>query len=206
MNTFLRTFLSAGAVVLATLSPVWAAPVTMTYAGTIESVVGAAIPAGVNAGGTAVFSVVMDNGGSGVASQTWDFSDILSVTMDFGNGARVTTFSSPLDAPFNVSGEFNTDAAGDVISVISMGGFVVNESFTSNGPGNSFGWFINGINHVYQESGNGASMLIYLDNVGGDIQAANWSVASENSVPEPATLTLVGLSLLGLGVARRRRH
>lgn len=206
VNTFLRTLFSAVAVVWATLSPVWAAPVTMTYTGTIASLSGGAIPAGVNVGGTAVFSVVMDNGGVGVVSQTWDFDDILSVTMNFGNGARVTVFSSPLDAPYDVSGTFKTDASGDVTSVISMGGYVVDERFTSNGPGGRFAWFINGLNNVYQELDNGADMRIALNNVGGIVQPANWSVASVNAVPEPTTLILVGLSLLGVVAARRRRH
>ncbi|MFN5972006.1 MAG: PEP-CTERM sorting domain-containing protein, partial [Microcystis sp.] len=72
-----------------TAIPSHAAVFTATYTGTVSS----AIVDNVTAGDTAVITFQLDNGGTSLLSQTWNATDIVSVTFNFGNGAHVTTFN-----------------------------------------------------------------------------------------------------------------
>ncbi len=72
-----------------TAIPAHAAIFTATYTDTVFS----ADVDNVIVGDTAVITYQLDNGGSSLLSQTWNATDIVSVTFNFGNGAHVTTFN-----------------------------------------------------------------------------------------------------------------
>ena len=60
-----------------------------------------------------------------------------------------------------------------------------------------------GLEHFYNCNDATQCFVGDIDNIYGD--GAN-TVTSETAVPEPGTLGLFGIGLLGLGLARRRRH
>lgn len=195
--------LAVAALVAAACGPAHAVPVSIEYV----DVVSLSIIAGVNAGDTVSITVTLDNGGAGIASQTWTAGDLVSVVFDFGNGALHTTFTSPFGAGLTVgSGSFATDAAGMLTSVmtdwddVNAGG-----DYTSNGSA-PIAWYLNGQNPVYFEPAPGNTFFsISLGNVPAMLSVAGWSQPIV-AVPEPAALALVALGLAGIAARRSARR
>ena len=147
-------------------------------------------------------TVTLDNGNATNISQVWTASDAVSIEWDFNNGGLVTTFTTPFQGGFDdSSGSFITNGAGTLTSVMSDWSDFATSDFTTNGPATEFTWFLNGGNPVYFESNVSA---VSLSNVSELLNPAAWSQVS--SIPEPGTLALFGLGLLGLGRAARRKR
>ncbi|MFM6587476.1 MAG: PEP-CTERM sorting domain-containing protein, partial [Microcystis panniformis] len=163
----------------------------------------------VNVGDTAVITYQLDNGGSSLLSQTWNATDIVSVTFNFGNGAHVTTFN-PNGVGGNgltvSTGSFVTNASGQLTAVPSDWNDVSNVNVVStNSTQTPTQWFVNGFNGVYYTDDFGKE--VNLTNVAGNIVAANWTIqpAQIQTTPEPSTL--FGLLAVGsLGLLARKRQ
>ncbi len=76
-----------------TAIPAHAAIFTATYTDTVASPGFLPLVDNVNVGDTAVITYQLDNGGTSLLSQTWNATDIVTVTFNFGNGAHVTSVS-----------------------------------------------------------------------------------------------------------------
>ncbi|TRU35745.1 MAG: PEP-CTERM sorting domain-containing protein [Microcystis aeruginosa Ma_MB_F_20061100_S20] len=185
--------------------PAHAAIFTATYTGTVFS----ASVDNVAAGNTAVITYQLDNGGSSLLSQTWNATDVVSVTFNFGNGAHVTTFN-PNGVGGNglsaTTGSFVTNALGQLTAVPSNWYDDSNVNVVStNSTQTPNQWFVNGYNGVYYT--NNANNSVRLTNVAGNIVAANWTIqpAQIQTTPEPGTvLGLLAVGSLGL-LARKRQ-
>ncbi|NCS28466.1 MAG: PEP-CTERM sorting domain-containing protein [Microcystis aeruginosa F13-15] len=184
--------------------PAHAAIFTATYTGTVSENFGVD---NVAAGNTAVITYQLDNGGSSLLSQTWNATDIVSVTFNFGNGAHVTTFNPNGvggDGLSTTTGSFVTNASGQLTAVPSDWSDVSNVNVVStNSTQTPFSWFVNGGNGVYYTDNGDVS----LTNVAGNIVAANWTIqpAQTQTTPEPGTvLGLLAVGSLGL-LARKRQ-
>ena len=183
--------------------PAHAAVFTATYTGTVSS----ATVDNVTAGDTAVITFQLDNGGTSLFNQTWNDSNIVSVTFNFGNGAHVTTFNpNGGDGLSTSTGSFVTNALGTLTAVPTSWSDLNDVNVVStNSTQTPTNWFVNGFNGVYYT--NGFSNEVQLTNVEGNIVAANWTIqpAQTQTTPEPGTL--LGLLAVGsLGVLARKRQ
>jgi hypothetical protein len=185
--------------------PAHAAIFTATYTDTVSQNVGVD---NVTVGDTAVITYQLDNGGSSLLSQTWNATDIVSVTFNFGNGAHVTTFNpNGGDGLDRTIGSFVTNASGQLTAVPSEWYDDTNVNVVStNSTQTPIGWYVNGFNGVYYTDPN-YYYKVQLTNVSGNIVAANWTIqpAQTQTTPEPGTL--LGLLAVGsLGLLARKRQ
>ena len=184
--------------------PAHAAIFTATYTDTVLFAGGAD---NVAAGDTAVITFQLDNGGSSLFNQTWNATDIVSVTFNFGNGAHVTTFNPNGGDGLNATiGSFVTNASGTLTAVPSAWIDFSNVNVVStNSTQTPNAWFVNGFNSVY--STNNFSNDVSLTNVAGNIVAANWTIQGTQTQTTPEPGTLLGLLAVGsLGVLARKRQ
>ncbi|MBC1193582.1 PEP-CTERM sorting domain-containing protein [Microcystis aeruginosa CS-558/01A06] len=187
--------------------PAHAAIFTATYTDTVAAVDFLPLVDNVNVGDTAVITFQLDNGGTSLFNQTWNDSNIVSVTFNFGNGAHVTTFNpNGGDGLSTSTGSFVTNALGTLTAVPTSWSDSNNVNVVStNSTQTPTNWFVNGFNGVYYT--NGFSNEVQLTNVEGNIVAANWTIqpAQTQTTPEPGTL--LGLLAVGsLGVLARKRQ
>ncbi|AKV69780.1 PEP-CTERM sorting domain-containing protein [Microcystis panniformis] len=187
--------------------PAHAAIFTATYTDTVAAVDFLPLVDNVTAGDTAVITFQLDNGGTSLFNQTWNDSNIVSVTFNFGNGAHVTTFNpNGGDGLSTSTGSFVTNALGTLTAVPTSWSDLNDVNVVStNSTQTPTNWFVNGFNGVYYT--NGFSNEVQLTNVEGNIVAANWTIqpAQTQTTPEPGTL--LGLLAVGsLGVLARKRQ
>ena len=186
-----------------TAIPAHAAIFTATYTDTVFY----ADVDNVIVGDTAVITYQLDNGGTSLFNQTWNASDIVTVTFNFGNGAHVTTFDPNGGDGLSVStGSFVTNASGQLTAVPSDWYDATNLNVVStNSTQTPNAWFVSGSNAVYYT--NNFDYSVALTNVSGNIVAANWTIqpAQTQTTPEPGTL--LGLLAVGsLGLLARKRQ
>ncbi len=186
-----------------TAIPAHAAIFTATYTDTVFY----ADVDNVIVGDTAVITYQLDNGGTSLFNQTWNASDIVTVTFNFGNVAHVTTFNPNGGDGLSVStGSFVTNASGQLTAVPSDWYDATNLNVVStNSTQTPNAWFVSGSNAVYYT--NNFDCTVDLTNVSGNIVAANWTIqpAQTQTTPEPGTL--LGLLAVGsLGLLARKRQ
>ena len=202
--TFLFMLISGGAV---------AAPFSVSYVGTMENPTpaGQFFPNIVN-GETYKVTLVMDNGGSAVQSQTWVASDLVSVKWEF-NDSRNVVFEQNIDTSDNnyyVDGNATTDATGALtafFSDVTGGGSVFDEvGLPDFAPPAQ--WFLNEGNYVFVSDAYGPFPDIpRVNDAAGGVQMniASWSnpvaVASEpaQGATSVAVPTLPSFLLVALG-------
>ncbi|MCZ8250532.1 PEP-CTERM sorting domain-containing protein [Microcystis sp. LE19-195.1E] len=188
--------------------PAHAAIFTATYTGTVAAPTSSLLVDNVTAGDTAVITYQLDNGGTSLLSQTWNATDIVTVTFNFGNGAHVTTFNPNGGDGLSVStGSFVTNASGQLTAVPSEWYDDTNVNVVStNSTQTPIEWYVNGFNGVYYTDPN-YYYEVNLTNVEGNIDPANWTIqpAQIQTTPEPGTL--LGLLAVGsLGLLARKRQ
>jgi hypothetical protein len=189
--------------------PAHAAIFTATYTGTVAAPTSFPLVDNVNVGDTAVITYQLDNGGTSLFNQTWNDSNIVSVTFNFGNGAHVTTFNPNGGNGLSSStGSFVTNASGTLTAVPSEWYDDTNVNVVStNSTQTPTEWFVNGFNSVYITGSGINRKSVRLTNVSGNIVAANWTIqpAQTQTTPEPGTL--LGLLAVGsLGLLARKRQ
>ena len=211
LSYFLK--LSALLSFLSISSFVVAAPFTVTYTDTVLA--SSTIPP-YNTGEAFTISIVLDNGGTSVASQTWTSADITSITFTINDAPdTITTVFSPISLTTS-TGSFVTNAAGVLTAVPSAwndNGFPLNSTVLSTNdpdlPVNAF--FINSANGVYFSNTNVAEMT----NVANNTTAANWSNPVSAGVLAPATavpalsqwaMIMLSLMLLAIGLLNKIRR
>jgi hypothetical protein len=189
--------------------PAHAAIFTATYTGTVAAPTSLPLVDNVTVGNTAVITYQLDNGGTSLFNQTWNDSNIVSVTFNFGNGAHVTTFNPNGGNGLSSStGSFVTNASGTLTAVPSEWYDDTNVNVVStNSTQTPTEWFVNGFNSVYITGSGINRKSVRLTNVSGNIVAANWTIqpAQTQTTPEPGTL--LGLLAVGsLGLLARKRQ
>lgn len=188
-----------------------AAPFTVTYLDTIAAT-SSSPPYNTNEAHT--ITILLDNGGTSAASQTWTSADIISITFNMNDAPNtITTIFSPVVLTTDV-GSFVTDAAGVLTAVPSNWsdfiafGTPASSTILSTNDTNLpvSGFFINGLNAVYASASNTASM----NNVANNIVAANWSnpaAIAPSTIPTLSqwAMILLSLMLLVIGLLKTRR-
>jgi MYXO-CTERM domain-containing protein len=158
---------------------------------------------GIKGGDALKITLTLDNGNSSIISQTWDASDLISVTFDFGDGKLVTTFNNPFGSGlYEATGSISTNASGSITSFFSeLSGYDIGTDYVSNRADVPKNWWINSYNNIYYLGSDDSIGLASPEN---DIDPAYWSIVA--SVPEASdTAAIAGLAVLGLAVLRRRK-
>lgn len=178
--------------------PIHAATVDLTWATTVQSFDGTAIPGTIGEQITTTFEV--NNGSASTLSQSWSASDFISYRIQGASGWWIeSTFISTSDS----SGLFSTNSLGGVISAGDwFGGWPTASITTSWGGVMPGGWWNNGGNQV---ACNGSAIdCVWANNVQDNLIGSSWNASLETSIPEPATVTLIGLGFAGMAYRRRR--
>lgn len=177
----LKWLIAAGAFGFAAC--VMAAPYSITYTDTTAN----ALPsAGINNGETATIRLILDNGNSSVANQTWTGANLKCVIFTFNNAQNlfIAINYSATGALTLADGSFTTNGAG-VLQTAETDwedtSDPVSGTVSSNIPGltATFEWFVDGLNEVL--SLNFGSLD--FTNVANNIVAANWT----NPTPDSGT-------------------
>lgn len=176
-----------------------ATPIELSWTTTLSFVTGS-VPG--TAGEAITTIITVDNGSSSLTNQTWTGSNFLSYWI---GGASGWWAESSVLAAGSSFGSFSTDGSGNLISAGNwQGGYWTNSPVMTSWAGDTTGgWWNNGNNQVFCISG-GAD-CVWANDVAGNLVASNWTArAVSESVPEPASIALMGLGLAGLGLSRRR--
>ena len=152
--------------------------------------------------------IAMDNGGSTLFNQTWNASDVLSVTFEFNNGAHKTVFDPNGGDGFSTNvGSFVTNGSGQLTSVPSSWTDEDNVNIVStNSTQTPNAWFLNSVNDKYYT--NDFDFSVGLLNANENTIASNWTISSSpTAIPEPSSLAVfgIGMCVAGVRAARRRR-
>lgn len=160
-----------------------------TFSSTVSNNSG--VDGGFGVGDPFLATVALDNGGSNIESQTWQVSDVVSVTFDFGNGAHVTTFNNT--KTFSL-GNFATNSSGILTSVPEWENDSASDDVIStNSSQTPSQWFLNGHNSIYFTDN--FSNSVSINNVGNTVVASSWNIAPSVTTPEPSLmLGLIGFS------------
>ncbi len=181
-------FFVLGIGILLIPNQVLATPFTFTYETAITST---NIP-GTSVADTFILDVIVDNGGTNLLNQTWNVNDVTSAVATLGS--YTATFGAP---HYNYPDLFKTDSAGNLTfaQFADIGGN--NSDSLGSSPSIS-------INQIFYYSGTS-----YAANFaeGSQYNLSVWTGPPVSSpVPEPATMFLFGLGLLGLaGVNRKNK-
>ena len=150
--------------------------------------------------------IAMDNGGSTLFNQTWNASDVLSVTFEFNNGAHKTVFDPNGGDGFSTNvGSFVTNGSGQLTSVPSSWTDEDNVNIVStNSTQTPYDWFLNSLNDKYYTQFGSVGLQDSIENT----IASNWTISSSpTAIPEPSSLAVfgIGMCVAGVRTARRRR-
>ena len=201
-----------------------AAPFSVSYTGTMREG-GNDLFTNMVDGETYKVTLVMDNGGGSLPSQTWVASDLVSVKWEF-NDSRNVVFEQDIDTSYSeyiVTGSATTDANGALtafFSEVTSGGAVFDAVGLPDlvSPAE---WYMNDVNAVFYSDGQegGGNYSPEMEDAAGGVQMdiASWSnpiAVASPSVPSPSvpvptlpTLLLLALSgLVGLFGARRFKN
>lgn len=181
--------LGALSFLLSASSAVLAEPFTVTYSDTISSGTSE-----FNVGETFTVAVVLDNGGTTAASQTWTLADVESITFSLNDAPNTITTVFSQAAINTGSGTFTTDATGALTAVPIYGGGSPGVISTNDPNVPLATFFLNGGNSVYFNNTGDASIA----NVSNNVNPAFWSSPAAALPPSITAVPTVGLWGIGI--------
>ncbi len=190
-----KAALGASAIALAS-SAANALPIMLEFTGVaVEGYSGSTTP-GVTPGDAISWTVIADNGGTSLASQSWSYTDIISTTISAGSYAATTS-----GAIIGGGGGFSTDGSG----VLANLNFNAIQGGTDSNGVEEFLYYMNNANNIWFPDG-----FDWIDNFGAvsppDISNTVISFVEAGRVPVPGVAMLLLGGLAGLISTRRKYH
>ena len=129
--------------------------------------------------------------------------DYLTMTLDFNQARNQSAWFGVVQESWSILGGYNYSVSGNSFGTLNASGV---QSFTFNASKSLFDEILDNDKFVLTFSSNNSSFNFNLKSAKLELFGTAPTPPANNTVPEPASLALLGLGVLGLAAGQRRKQ